>query len=153
MRFALHLLLLSVFVFFNSCPSVAASSSPSNQRHSWGRRSYPQFFKANAKFANDDDANFNLKRILKRGDKKRPDLRKDVNGGAGVSKMKSSSETSIIPAVDSKTMGEVMMASVIATAIQIIKDKRLVNKTEESNMISIIENILPSAKKDAVFES
>jgi len=67
-----------------------------------------------------------------------------------LTKRKSSSNKSTIPVVNSKPMGEVMMASVIATAVQIIKDKKKVIKTEERNIISIVEDMLPSV---AVFES
>ncbi len=142
MRFSLYLLLLCVFVLFNSCASSAHSPAPSSSNH-WGntkRRSYPHFLKV----IHEDTS-------LKRGRKKnKPDLRKD---DGVLTKRKSSSDKLTIPAVNSKTMGEVMMASVIATAVQIIKDKKMVNNTDARNMISIIENMLPSVKKDAVLES
>lgn len=64
---------------------------------------------------------------------------KEEEGGGVVAGRKSSSEK--CPTVDSKTSGEVIMASVIATATQIIKAIKLVNRTDESNTISIMEEM------------
>ena len=67
-------------------------------------------------------------------------LPKDAGSG-GKSKMASDE---YVPVVESKTIGEVIMASVIATAIQIIQENITTNSTENRTIDSIMDDILNS---------
>ncbi len=49
-----------------------------------------------------------------------------------------------VPVVESKTIGEVIMASVIATAIQIIQESSTTNSTDDRTIDSIMDDILNS---------